>query len=354
MTSQIDEAIDAQRRRSNASRRLGDAREEGNALRVLSRLLFFAGRASEAEPLVLEAIELLEQLPPGHELAMAYAQRFAAPDGRRGHRKRRRHGVQRALELAAPLGDTEAEVYALSNIGCRRVPRQSRRGPYQARAGAAAGAAHGHEELAGLTFNRLVMFPVRYRRFEIAAESSRGRLGVLPRAGARHLSAIPARGPCPARSWTPATGTEAADWPRRCLRDPAQPTLGAHLGADDARSAAGAARRPRGLGAASKRRNAMVTPPWSWTGSRRSPQPGLRRPGWPATPGRSAQSPTPRSRSRSTVETPWAAGELAYWRRRAGLQDGLPAELVAEPYRLSIAGDWRGAAERWRDDRLSV
>jgi DNA-binding CsgD family transcriptional regulator len=44
----------------------------------------------------------------------------------------------------------------------------------------------------------------------------------------------------------------------------------------------------------------------------------------------------------------WAAGELTYWRYRAGIQDELPAGLVAEPYRLSISGDWPRAAERWR------
>ena len=41
-------------------------------------------------------------------------------------------------------------------------------------------------------------------------------------------------------------------------------------------------------------------------------------------------------------------GELAYWRWQAGVDDNLPAELIAEPYRLSINGDWAGAAERWR------
>jgi DNA-binding CsgD family transcriptional regulator len=45
----------------------------------------------------------------------------------------------------------------------------------------------------------------------------------------------------------------------------------------------------------------------------------------------------------------WLAGELACWRWRAGLRDELAAERVAEPYRLSIAGQWRSAAERWRE-----
>jgi DNA-binding CsgD family transcriptional regulator len=39
-------------------------------------------------------------------------------------------------------------------------------------------------------------------------------------------------------------------------------------------------------------------------------------------------------------------GELALWRRRAGLSEQIVAP-VAEPYALQLAGDWRAAAERW-------
>jgi DNA-binding CsgD family transcriptional regulator len=39
-------------------------------------------------------------------------------------------------------------------------------------------------------------------------------------------------------------------------------------------------------------------------------------------------------------------GELALWRRRAGLSEQIAAP-VAEPYALQLAGDWRGAAEQW-------
>ena len=44
----------------------------------------------------------------------------------------------------------------------------------------------------------------------------------------------------------------------------------------------------------------------------------------------------------------WSAGELVCWRWRLGLYDKLAVEMLAEPYRLSIAGEWRRAAERWR------
>jgi DNA-binding CsgD family transcriptional regulator len=46
------------------------------------------------------------------------------------------------------------------------------------------------------------------------------------------------------------------------------------------------------------------------------------------------------------AEHPWFAGELAFWMRLGGAPPPLPA-MVAEPYRLLLAGDWRAAANAW-------
>ncbi|HVD56155.1 MAG TPA: LuxR C-terminal-related transcriptional regulator, partial [Thermoleophilaceae bacterium] len=45
-------------------------------------------------------------------------------------------------------------------------------------------------------------------------------------------------------------------------------------------------------------------------------------------------------------EVPWLAGELACWRRRAGLTERLGVE-VPEPYALELQGDHVAAAEAW-------
>ncbi|HEY7009336.1 MAG TPA: AAA family ATPase [Jatrophihabitantaceae bacterium] len=45
-------------------------------------------------------------------------------------------------------------------------------------------------------------------------------------------------------------------------------------------------------------------------------------------------------------QAPWLVGELALWRQRAGLDEGLPRD-VAEPYARELAGDSNGAAECW-------
>jgi DNA-binding CsgD family transcriptional regulator len=47
----------------------------------------------------------------------------------------------------------------------------------------------------------------------------------------------------------------------------------------------------------------------------------------------------------------WAAGELAAWRRRAGVEDGVAvAGVSAPPYARELRGDWTFAAREW--DRL--
>ena len=43
----------------------------------------------------------------------------------------------------------------------------------------------------------------------------------------------------------------------------------------------------------------------------------------------------------------WWLGELAYWRRKNGIEDDVPDRL-GEPWSLHLAGDWRGAAAAWR------
>jgi DNA-binding CsgD family transcriptional regulator len=42
----------------------------------------------------------------------------------------------------------------------------------------------------------------------------------------------------------------------------------------------------------------------------------------------------------------WVAGELALWRRQAGIEDPCP-EGVAEPFTVHLSGDWRAAAALW-------
>jgi DNA-binding CsgD family transcriptional regulator len=44
---------------------------------------------------------------------------------------------------------------------------------------------------------------------------------------------------------------------------------------------------------------------------------------------------------------PWLAGELAYWRWRGGDRFSIP-DWLARPYALQLRGEWRAAAEEWK------
>lgn len=116
LSEPIDAACSARAEALALWRQDGDRLREGDALRWLSRFWWFRGVRAEAERFGIEAVTVLEQLPPGRELAMAYANRAhlamlaADADG----------AVDwgaRAISLAEPLGDTECQVNTLITVG---------------------------------------------------------------------------------------------------------------------------------------------------------------------------------------------------------------------------------------------
>jgi len=116
VTDQNDEAVDAMQAALACHRELGATLEEGDRLRWLSRTLWCPGRVAESQRAGRDAVALLEALPPGQPLAMAYANLAAnCADGDESAEAIAWAG--RALELAERLGDTEVKLHALSTIG---------------------------------------------------------------------------------------------------------------------------------------------------------------------------------------------------------------------------------------------
>jgi DNA-binding CsgD family transcriptional regulator/tetratricopeptide (TPR) repeat protein len=97
-------------------RRLGRREKEGETLRWTSRLHWFLGHKAEADRYAADAVALLETLPPGDELAMAYSNRaqlhMLACDY-----EGTMHWGNRAIALAESLGATEVLIHALNNVG---------------------------------------------------------------------------------------------------------------------------------------------------------------------------------------------------------------------------------------------
>jgi DNA-binding CsgD family transcriptional regulator/tetratricopeptide (TPR) repeat protein len=116
LTNAMEEAIEARRQALDAYADRGDTLRAGDAHRWLSRLYWFKGDNLAAEEEAARAVELLETLPPGVELAWAYSNmaqlRMLASD----YAGALDWGGQ-AIELAERLDQKEILAHALNNVG---------------------------------------------------------------------------------------------------------------------------------------------------------------------------------------------------------------------------------------------
>jgi ATP/maltotriose-dependent transcriptional regulator MalT len=345
-TAAFAAAIDAQREALDCYRRLGDERGVGDALRSLSRLLFFADRPEEGEPLALEAVERLERLPAGHELAMAYgnvSQRRMVVEDAEGAA---RWGAK-ALELAERLDDTEALVYALTNVGALQLQAGRDEGREQVLRALELAQRHGLEEDAGRALSTLVRCALRHRRFALAYEHLDAGLAYCAERGLDtwrlYLLASRAR-----IALARGRFDEAADAATAVLHDPRS----APVARGWALAVLGLVRARRGDADSSaplEEAHAIVHA----TGEVMQVAPvaaARAEAAWLVGNGQSVDEITAPGLSLALAHSAaWEAGELAYLRWQAGLRDELPAGAVAEPYSLAIAGDWADAAERWTE-----
>ena len=116
LTDQHEDATASRQRALGCWRELGDRRREGDTLRWLSRLAWFQGRRAEAERAGRGAVELLEALAPGPELAMAYSNLSQLAMLAEGTDEAVAWGG-RAIGLAERLGQPEILAHALNNVG---------------------------------------------------------------------------------------------------------------------------------------------------------------------------------------------------------------------------------------------
>jgi DNA-binding CsgD family transcriptional regulator/tetratricopeptide (TPR) repeat protein len=344
LSAQFEEAIEAQERALELQRTLDDRRGEGDSLRSLSRLFFFGGRGPEGEPLALRAVEVLEPLGPSHELAMAY-----------GNLSQRGTAVldwaaavewgTRALELAGRLGDDEASVYALVNIGAAQLDAGQPEGRSTLERGLELARRHRLDDYVGRAGMLLAMAGVTGRDFALADAYLDDTLAFCGEWGLDtwrgYLLALRARLELGRGHWH-----DAAESASAVLRDPRSPPVARGW----ALPTLGLIRARRGDGESAELLDE------AWAGVHASGEPILICPVIAARAEAAWLSGEATAVERLTDETlalaldlnaPWLVGELAYWRWQAGVRDQLPGAAIAEPYGLAIGGDWCEAAACW-------
>ena len=127
VTSQIEAGVEAQHTALELRRQQQDRIKEGHNLRWLSRFHWSLGRNEEAIQRAKESIDVLEALPPGPELAMAYSNRSQSHMLAGNSRDAIEWG-NRALHLAGSLSLTEVSIHALNNIGTAQLQREQPQG----------------------------------------------------------------------------------------------------------------------------------------------------------------------------------------------------------------------------------
>ncbi|KQV47495.1 MULTISPECIES: AAA family ATPase [unclassified Duganella] len=164
----IDDDVIAARHKAIALwRSLGRSDKVGFNLRWLSRLHWYRGEAELAGRYGMQAIATLEQLPHSSELAMAYSLR-----SQHEMLQDRPQGAiewgQRALALAAELGDVETRIHALNNVGTVRLFGGDPAGQAMLEESLALALKHGYHEHAARCFTNLGECAVTAKRFALA------------------------------------------------------------------------------------------------------------------------------------------------------------------------------------------
>jgi len=344
LSDQPGVAIQARRQALAICRTLGDQRGQGESLCWLARLLFFASRDTEAEDAAQAALRILEQLPPGRELAMTYStvshMRLLAGDlpsavswGRQ------------AVALAERLGETEVLVHALNNVGSAGFSSGDDQGRRTLERSLELARGAGLIEHVVRAYVNLASTAVDLHQYDIAdrylTEGAAHARDHGVEAWLWYLLAVQTRAALERGRWAQAAASAET------VLAAARPASFARLTALVVAARVRARRGERSywplLDEALRIANlnghlqqtglvASARAEAAWLEGR-----------YAAVPGEAQDC----LKLAQELGDPWIAGELACWQRRAGLAVE-HAGVAAEPFALQFADDWAGAARCWQ------
>jgi DNA-binding CsgD family transcriptional regulator/tetratricopeptide (TPR) repeat protein len=343
LSDQPDQAAAARRQALIAYRSLGDRRGEGESLCWLARLLFFASRDAEAEAAVRDAIGLLESLPASRELAMAYST-FSYMRLLAGYTADAISWGERAIAVADRIRDAEVLIHALNNVGTAEYSAGCDPGRDKLQRSLDLARAAGLTEHVVRAYVNLSSVGVDWRQYDLADRYLRDGIGYASGQGVDawrwYLLAIRSRADFERGKWTEAAQTAGV------VLAAARPTSFARLAALLVIARIKARRGEPGCGPlldeaariADLNGHLQLTGPVAIARAEVAWLDGA----GAAIPARTQEAFDLASR----LGDPWIGGELACWRRRAGLDEPAPGEL-AEPFALQLAGKNADAAGLW-------
>jgi DNA-binding CsgD family transcriptional regulator len=349
LTGQIPAAIDARRAALADHRSSGDRLREGDAHRWLSRLAWFDTDTPTAETEARTAVDLLEGLPPGPELAMAYSNLAQLGMLTRDWARAVTWGG-RAIELAERFGETEILAHALNNVGTAEALQAAPAGWAKLARSLDLALAHGLQEHAARAYTNLSSAGIELRQYSRAEVYLTAGIAYCQEhdldSWLLYMSGWQARAQLEQGQWD-----AAADTARAVLKHPRVSAMNritplTVLGRLRARRGEPEPWAPLD----EARRLAERTGELQRLGPVAIARAEAR---WLAGQDDAVAGETGAALALALAQDdPWLGGELAAWRQRAGITDAGDAGDAgdaAEPYRLQRQGQWEAAARRWEE-----
>jgi DNA-binding CsgD family transcriptional regulator len=342
LTGRYTDSIEARQQAIALARTLGDRARLGENLARLPAAAISLGLNDLAEETNREAIEILEELPPGRERALAYAYqgylRMLSRDNEEGVR-----WGERALALAVEVADHDIRAFSLNGIGTSYVMAgEIGRGREYLQRSLDVALEHGLDQRVASAYSMLASGLGEMYELEGSERAARE---YIPLAADHDLDTAYVR------SWLAATLVYLGRWDEGTA-------LAQELLADDDISAISRITALIALGRVRARRgDPGVADVLDEALELASPGGHLQRLGH-VHAARAEAAWLTGDRQRTLEEAGavyglaleklhlWFGGELAYWQWKCGELGSAP-DWIAEPYALQISGDAKAAAESW-------
>jgi DNA-binding CsgD family transcriptional regulator/tetratricopeptide (TPR) repeat protein len=341
-TNQVSASIDSATQALALWRRMGDHRAQGRMLLLLSRQYWKSGLKEQADCHVADAIALLEGLPAGRDLAMAYSVRSqrAMTCGLTGEAI---DFGQRALDLGNRLDDHGVRAHALNNLGTARLQSGDSAGRALLEESLAIALRGNLQEHAGRAYANLASIGVRHYEAGLAQRCLSEGLEYCEMHEVHdclsYIRTFGAQYELTRGQWEKAArvASEALEWQTLATqRIPALTVLalvrarrgdpGVDALLDDAHKLAMPTGELQRIGPVAAARAELAWYRGDMAAVARHAGNGLH-----AAEGKDFK---------------WIQGELHFWKHLVDAGASVPPDLGG-PYALMISGDWQGAADAW-------